>query len=92
MRRGRHYNAPCMAALAAPLRSAGGGLCVMVTPLRRLSHCMDTTPAFREELYPPIEPFRSGRLVLDDIHTMYWEQSGNPQGVPAITWTPVPAV
>ena len=45
---------------------------------------MDTTPAFREELYPPIEPFRSGRLVLDDIHTMYWEQSGNPHGVPVV--------
>lgn len=45
---------------------------------------MDTTPAFREELYPPIEPFRTGRLALDGIHTMYWEQSGNPQGVPVV--------
>ena len=45
---------------------------------------MDTTPAFRQELYPPIEPFRSGRLALDGIHTMYWEQSGNPHGVPVV--------
>jgi proline iminopeptidase len=45
---------------------------------------MDTSPAFRQELYPPIEPFRSGRLALDGIHTMYWEQSGNPHGVPVV--------
>jgi proline iminopeptidase len=45
---------------------------------------MDNTPAFRQELYPPIEPYRTGRLALDSIHTMYWEQSGNPHGVPVV--------
>jgi proline iminopeptidase len=35
----------------------------------------------RAQLYPPIEPFDSGMLPLDDIHTMYWEASGNPSGV-----------
>ena len=34
--------------------------------------------------YPPIEPLRSGMLALDELHTMYWEESGNPQGVPAL--------
>ena len=34
--------------------------------------------------YPPIEPLRSGLLALDELHTMYWEESGNPQGVPAL--------
>jgi proline iminopeptidase len=38
----------------------------------------------REQLYPPIEPYQTGRLRLDDIHTMYWEQSGNPDGVPVV--------
>ncbi len=38
----------------------------------------------REQLYPPIEPYQTGRLRLDDIHTMYWEQSGNPRGVPVV--------
>jgi proline iminopeptidase len=38
----------------------------------------------RRELYPPIEPYQTGRLRLDAHHTMYWEQSGNPRGAPAL--------
>ncbi len=38
----------------------------------------------RRDLFPPIEPYRTGRLRLDARHTMYWEQSGNPRGVPAL--------
>jgi proline iminopeptidase len=41
---------------------------------------MDT----RSALHPPIEPFDSGMLPLDDVHTMYWETSGNPDGVPVL--------
>lgn len=36
------------------------------------------------ELFPEIEPFDSGLLPLDALHTMYWEQSGNPNGVPVL--------
>lgn len=36
------------------------------------------------ELYPEIEPYEVGTLKLDDIHTMYYEQSGNPRGVPVV--------
>ncbi len=35
-------------------------------------------------LYPPIEPFRSGRLPVDSMHTLYWEECGNPNGVPVL--------
>jgi proline iminopeptidase len=38
----------------------------------------------RSDLYPAIEPNDSGMLALDDVHTMYWETSGNPQGVPVV--------
>ena len=38
----------------------------------------------REQLFPPIDPFDSGRLALDGGHMMYWEQSGNPKGVPVV--------
>jgi len=38
----------------------------------------------RSALHPPIEPFDSGMLALDDVHTMYWETSGNPDGVPVL--------
>ena len=35
-------------------------------------------------LYPPIEPLESGRLAVDEIHTLYWERCGNPAGIPVI--------
>ncbi|HXC28048.1 MAG TPA: prolyl aminopeptidase [Stellaceae bacterium] len=38
----------------------------------------------RRDLFPPIEPYRTGRLRLDSRHTMYWEESGNPHGMPAL--------
>jgi proline iminopeptidase len=40
--------------------------------------------SLREELYPPIEPYAAGRLALDDLHVMHWEQSGAPGGVPVL--------
>jgi len=45
---------------------------------------MDNRTAARADLYPAIEPFDSGMLPLDDVHTMYWEVSGNPHGVPVV--------
>ncbi|HEY7989800.1 MAG TPA: prolyl aminopeptidase [Stellaceae bacterium] len=38
----------------------------------------------RQDLFPPVEPYASGMLRLDGLHSMYWEQSGNPTGVPAV--------
>jgi proline iminopeptidase len=38
----------------------------------------------RAELYPEIEPYSRGNLRLDSVHTMYWEQSGNPDGAPVL--------
>ena len=35
-------------------------------------------------LYPPIEPFRGGMLPVDALHTLYWEECGNPSGVPVL--------
>lgn len=34
--------------------------------------------------YPPIEPFRTGFLRVDDVHTIYFEECGNPKGKPAL--------
>ncbi|MSQ73795.1 MAG: prolyl aminopeptidase [Betaproteobacteria bacterium] len=36
------------------------------------------------ELFPPLEPRAHGMLKLDSLHTMYWEESGNPAGVPVV--------
>lgn len=36
------------------------------------------------EYYPPIEPFHSGYLKVSEKHEIYYEQSGNPAGVPIV--------
>ena len=36
------------------------------------------------DLYPPIEPHATGRLVVDGRHDLYWEVSGNPKGAPML--------
>lgn len=38
----------------------------------------------RDQLYPSIEPYETGQLPLNGIHTMYWEQSGHTGGVPVM--------
>jgi proline iminopeptidase len=35
-------------------------------------------------LYPPIEPFDTGRLKVSDVHELYYEQCGNPEGQPVV--------
>ncbi|MCA6596561.1 MAG: prolyl aminopeptidase [Pseudanabaena sp. M046S1SP1A06QC] len=36
------------------------------------------------ELYPAIDPYHQGFLKVSDLHTIYFEESGNPQGHPVI--------
>jgi len=38
----------------------------------------------RRDLFPPIEPTRTGQFRLDPRHVMYWEESGNPEGPPVL--------
>ena len=38
----------------------------------------------RLALYPEIEPFRTGRLKVSDLHEIYFEECGNPEGKPAL--------
>lgn len=35
-------------------------------------------------LYPSIEPFAAGMLEVSERHSIYYEQSGNPQGKPVV--------
>ncbi len=37
-----------------------------------------------KELYPSIEPYNHGLLQVSDIHTLYYEEVGNPKGQPAV--------
>ncbi|WP_296749570.1 prolyl aminopeptidase [Thiobacillus sp.] len=39
----------------------------------------DTAP-----LYPPLAPYASGMLETAGVHRIYWETSGNPDGIPVL--------
>jgi proline iminopeptidase len=36
------------------------------------------------QLYPAIEPYTHGHLQVSDLHRIYFEQSGNPEGKPVV--------
>ena len=38
----------------------------------------------RRALYPEIEPYEIGQLKVSELHTLYFEQSGNPNGKPVV--------
>jgi len=38
----------------------------------------------RRGLYPPVDTYDTGFMKVDDIHTIYYEQSGNPRGKPIV--------
>ncbi|HEX5650073.1 MAG TPA: prolyl aminopeptidase [Steroidobacteraceae bacterium] len=54
----------------------------MATPRNKKTD--PSRPATRRGLYPEIEPYRSGRLRVSPVHEVYWEESGNPNGKPAL--------
>jgi proline iminopeptidase len=41
-------------------------------------------PATPPSLFPPILPLRSGMLPVAKLHTIYWEEVGNPDGIPVL--------
>lgn len=41
-------------------------------------------PATPPSLFPPIQPIRHGMLAVDELHTIYWEEVGNPKGIPVL--------
>lgn len=44
---------------------------------------MNAGPA-RRGYFPPIEPYRTGRLRVSDVHELYFEESGDPGGKPVV--------
>lgn len=37
-----------------------------------------------KEFFPSIEPRNKGFLKVSDIHNLYWEECGNPDGIPVV--------
>src|SRR5262249_28363095 len=58
-------------------RLTRGVLAAMLPP-------MPADSSRRTDLYPPIEPHAAGMLRVDSRHQIYWEESGNPRGVPVL--------
>jgi proline iminopeptidase len=49
----------------------------------RLNKAMPS-PHLPALLYPPLEPHKSGYLKVNTLHTLYWEECGNPSGIPVV--------
>jgi proline iminopeptidase len=45
---------------------------------------MTIDPSQRRTLYPPIDPYDSGRLDVGDGHLIYWERCGTPGAKPVV--------
>jgi proline iminopeptidase len=41
-------------------------------------------PVHRRGLFPPIEPYRTGILPVSEVHSIYFEECGNPEGKPVL--------
>jgi proline iminopeptidase len=37
-----------------------------------------------ETLFPPLEPYASGMLAVSELHSIHYEECGNPEGVPVV--------
>jgi proline iminopeptidase len=45
---------------------------------------MTTAGKGKDPLYPPLRPYRRGMLPVSKLHTLYFEESGNPKGKPVV--------
>ena len=56
------------------------------SPTDNINNCKISTLSHAPllDLFPPTTPYSSGYLAVDDTHNIYWEQSGNMDGVPII--------
>jgi proline iminopeptidase len=68
-------------AMDAPLKP---DLRYVSQPASDASNQVGSPAKFPRDLYPDIEPFSSGLLDVGDGHKIYYDVSGNPNGVPAI--------
>jgi proline iminopeptidase len=39
---------------------------------------------YRRQLFPEIEPYKTGTLAVSDLHNIYFEECGNPEGKPVL--------
>ncbi|KAJ0522180.1 putative prolyl aminopeptidase [Helianthus annuus] len=54
--------------------------CSKSESIQLVAESMDIKNELNKNLYEQIEPYATGFLKVSDVHTIYWEQSGNPSG------------
>jgi len=65
------------------VKTSGLKISVGILLLALLQSCSNKAePANATELWPEIEPFKSGYLKVSEIHEIYYEMCGNPEGIP----------
>lgn len=50
----------------------------------RMKRSTVTKSATLVDLFPEIEPYREGKLKVSDLHTIHYEECGNPKGKPLV--------
>jgi hypothetical protein len=48
------------------------------------NHCRKKMSSDDADRYPEVAPYDTGMLAVSDVHTMYYEQVGNPTGSPVL--------
>lgn len=43
-----------------------------------------SSPTQTSRLFPALSPYKTGTLQVDEIHILYWEECGNPNGIPVL--------
>ncbi|KAK3282085.1 hypothetical protein CYMTET_10157 [Cymbomonas tetramitiformis] len=69
---------------ASAVSSGEPDLRYVATPASDAASQIAKPVAFPVQLYPALEPNKSGHLAVSDGHELYWEECGNPNGVPCV--------
>jgi proline iminopeptidase len=64
------------------MRRAARNAGVVLLAVLLAAGCIRQAEKKEGELWPPIEPYETGHLEVSDIHGIYYELSGNPDGIP----------
>src|SRR6185436_18000636 len=54
------------------------------TPRTKPAYLTSKRMTARKSFYPEIQPYRTGFLQVSPEHSLYFEESGNPEGKPAV--------
>ena len=58
----------------------------LITEHNQCLRCYASENVMKEQaqLFPKIEPYNTGTLSVSELHTLFYEEVGNPRGKPAL--------